>query len=141
MKTVKSMCRIITYFIPQIVSVIKFQVNTKSLCELLRKSKAQTGKTNFQISKQLNVPLTTVEHWFRNDKCFAIPDAEIWFKLKELLNITTDDFDKSIMTFEKKVGVYEKSNRVYDPEGIAPTITSTDADIKIIEVGDYCDFL
>jgi hypothetical protein len=135
------MCKIITYIIPEIVSVRKFQVDTKSLCELLRKSKTSVGQTNFQISEQLNVPLTKVEHWFRNDKYFAIPDAEIWFELKELLNITTDDFDKSIMTFEKKFGVYEKSHRVYDPEGIAPTITSADADIKIIEVGEQYDFL
>ena len=138
---VSCMCKIITYIIPEIVLVRKFQVNTELLCALLRESKSLTGQTNFQISKQLNVPLTKVEHWFRNDKYFAIPDAEVWFKLKELLNITTDDFDESIMTFEEKIGVYDKSNRVYDPEGIAPTITSTDADIKIIEVGDSNDFL
>lgn len=131
------MCKIITYIIPEIVSVRKFDVDTKSLCELLRKSKTSIGLTNSQISKRLSVPLTMVEHWFRNDRYFAIPDAEIWFELKQLLNIKTDDFDEGITTFEEKVGVYEKSSRVYDPRGIAPTITSTDADIKIIEIGEF----
>lgn len=71
----------------------------------------------------LDVPITTVEHWFRKDDSFAIPTPNIWFKLKEFLNIKTDEFDKSIMTFEEKEGVYEKADRIYDEEGLAPTLT------------------
>ena len=77
--------------------------------------------------------MTKVEHWFRQDECFAIPDADIWPKLKELLNITTNEFDESIMTFEIKDGVYDKSNRCYHTEGIAPTLTVASANEKIIE--------
>lgn len=59
-----------------------------------------------------------VEHWFRTDNCFSIPDEDVWYQLKELLNITINDFDES--------------NRCYFEEGIAPTITSASADEKII---------
>lgn len=51
----------------------------------------------------------------------------MWMELKSLLQITTDEFDKSIMTFEEKEGVYEKSERHYFADGIAPTLTSTSA--------------
>jgi len=48
----------------------------------------------------LNLPKTKVEHWFRKDNCFAIPEENIWFKLKDFLEIKTDEFDKSITEFE-----------------------------------------
>lgn len=48
-----------------------------------------------------------------------------------MLNIKTDEFDKSIMEFDWKYGTYEKSQRCYYVDGIAPTITCSD-DIKII---------
>lgn len=48
-----------------------------------------------------DISLAGVEHWFKRDDCFAIPDAELWFGLKELLKIETTEFDKAIMTFEK----------------------------------------
>ena len=127
------MCKIITYDIPQLVKVRKYEVDVCSLKDTLRKSKLNSGLSNRQISDKLKIPLTKVEHWFRTDNCFAIPDAEIWLDLKNLLNIKDDKYDKSIMEFEEKIGVYEKSNRVYDINGISPTITSTDAfNIKII---------
>ena len=36
------------------------------------------------------------------------------------------------MTFEEKESVFEKTNRVYDEDGIAPTLTSTSADERIL---------
>lgn len=114
--------------IPQPVKIRKYQVDIKGLQELLRNHKNMSNK---QISNELNVKKTTVDHWFRTDNCFSIPDAEIWYKLKELLNIQTDKFDKSIMDFEYKIGVYEKSERCYFIDGLSPTITCSD-DIKII---------
>jgi DNA (cytosine-5)-methyltransferase 1 len=60
--------------------------------------------------------------------------------LKRLLGIETDEFDESIMTFEEKEGVFEKSNRCYFSNGIAPTITSVSADEKIIEPAIIEDF-
>ena len=115
--------------IPQIVKVRKYEVDNAKLVELLRSHKNLTNK---QISDALNVPLTKVEHWFRTDNCFAIPDPEIWYQLKELLNIQTDEFDAAITTFEEKEGIYEKSNRCYLDSGIAPTLTTTSGDEKVI---------
>ena len=110
--------------IPQVVKVRKYDVDTNKLVQVLREHKK--GRiSNKELSLELNLPITKVEHWFRTDKCFAIPDAEIWFKLKELLNITTNEFDDAIMTFEEKLGVFEKSERCYFTDGIAPTLTST----------------
>ena len=118
------------------VSVRKFDVNIKSLQDTLKKYKRPTYKV---LAKLLGTTKTKVEHWFRTDNYFAIPDAEYWFELKKIMKIETDEFDKSIITFEEKPGQYEKSNRVYDEDGIAPTITSTSADEKILTKGDPKD--
>lgn len=120
---------IITHEIPEIVRVRKYEVDIPKLQECLKNHKQKSIK---QITKELNVNKTTVEHWFRTDKYFSIPDAEIWFELKKCLNIETDEFDLSITEFIEKEGVFEKSNRVYDENGIAPTMTSTSADEKIL---------
>ena len=119
--------------IPQTVKVRKYSVDCQFLCECLRDYKFKSNFSNKDIAEALDVPLTKVEHWFRRDDCFAIPDPDIWMKLKELLGIETDEFDESIMTFEEKEGVYEKSERHYFSDGISPTLTSTTASEKIIE--------
>ena len=118
--------------IPQTVKVRKYPIDNEALCNLLREHKALTNITNNEIARTLNVPITKVEHWFRQDQYFAIPDDEIWFNLKNLLGIDTDEFDESIMTFEEKEGVYEKSERHYLSDGIAPTLTSLSGNEKII---------
>ena len=128
--------------IPQTVRVRKYELNCAKLCEVLRDCKLSSGLNNQDIATHLNIPLTKVEHWFRKDKYFAIPDENIWFELKALLNVKTDEFDKAIMTFEEKEGVFEKSNRCYFPNGIAPTITCASENEKVIEpkinvVGNY----
>ena len=115
------------------VMVRKYPIDCNLLCECLRNHKNISNLSNKDISDTLNIPLTKVEHWFRRDECFAIPDADIWLKLKELLGITTNEFDESIMTFEIKDGVYDKANRCYHIEGIAPTLTVASANEKIIE--------
>lgn len=119
--------------IPQLVRVRKYEVDFGKLQTMLREHKKRAGKSNKALAETLNVPITKAEHWFRTDSCFAIPDAEIWFKLKTELDITTCEFDESITTFEERPGVYEKSERCYFADGIAPTLTSTSAgDEKII---------
>ena len=115
--------------IPQTVTVRKHEVDIDGLKRILRSHKTLSNK---EISDALGVPQTKVEHWFRNDNCFSIPDSNIWRGLKSLLNIQTDEFDKSIMEFEEKENVFEKSNRCYDENGIAPTMTATTSDEKII---------
>lgn len=123
--------KIITHNIIQTVKVRKYSVNTEKLVEVLRNAKIEQDLTNSRIAFELDVPITTVEHWFRKDSSFAIPDENIWFKLKKILNIQTNEFDESIMTFEEKEGVYDKSNRVYDENGIAPTLMQQEE--KILE--------
>lgn len=115
--------------IPQIVKVRKHDVNIKKLKQTLKNHKNLNIK---EIAKQLNKPITTVEHWFRTDDCFSIPDADIWFELKKLLRIKTDEFDLPITEFEEREGVFEKSNGYYFDTGLSPTLTSSSADEKII---------
>lgn len=116
--------------IPQLVKVRKYEVDIEKLKTTLKQHKKYTNK---EISLKLDVPLTTVEHWFRGDNCFSIPEPNIWLRLKDLLQIETDYFDKSIIEFEEKEGVYEKANRFYLDTGIAPTLTSSNSDEKIIQ--------
>lgn len=134
---------VIVHNIPEIVSVRKHEVDILKLQQCLKRHKNKSIKS---IAQELNVPKTQVEHWFRIDKHFAIPSPDIWFDLKKCLNITTNEFDLSITEFEKKESVFEKGNRVYDERGIAPTMTSTSADERIlvdtgcqqgVMVGDY----
>ncbi len=125
---------IIMIEVPQEVRVRKYEVDIPSLQILLRESKKKSKITNKQIAEQLDIPLTKVEHWFRTDIYFAIPDEDLWFDLKELLHIQDNTFDESIVTFEIREGVYEKSNRCYYEEGIAPTLTCMCGDEKIIVV-------
>ena len=120
--------------IPQKVKVRKYEVDIEKLKGVLRSHKNISNKT---IAESLNKPLTLVEHWFRKDNCFSVPDADIWYDLKKLLNIDNDEFDKAITTYEEKDNVYEKSNRVYFDTGLAPTITSSSADEKIIQTFEF----
>ena len=83
--------------VPQIVTVRKYEVEIEKLQKLLKEHKNLTNK---QIAEQLCCPVTKVEHWFRTDSYFCIPDAEYWLELKKLLNISSDYFDVSILEFE-----------------------------------------
>jgi hypothetical protein len=123
--------------VPQTVKVRKYNIDIEKLKQLLRTSKQQSKLSNKQISEKLNKPLTLVEHWFRKDDCFSIPEEDIWIQLKELLLITTKEFDESIMTFEYRDGVYEKAERCYYDYGIAPTLTTVNTDEKIILTNLY----
>lgn len=110
--------------ITRTILVRKYPVDTDKLKELLKVSKLTNNKTIEEIAGELELPVTQVEHYFRQDDGFTIPNADIWPRLKEILNIETDEFDKSIMTYEKKNTTFEMNNRAYYPEGITPTLTS-----------------
>lgn len=105
------------------VSKRKYDIDKKGLQECLRSHR----KPLSEIAEKLNVPKTMVEHWFRTDKYFAVPDADIWERLKEYLKIVTDEFDKQIMTYEVGGGTYDIRNRIYCG-AIAPTITANSGD-------------
>lgn len=121
--------------IPQLVRVRKYEVDQKRLQSFLREQKKRVSKSNKTIAEALCVPVTKVEHWFRTDSCFAIPDADLWEQLKSELDIKTTEFDEAITTFEERPGVYEKSERCYFASGIAPTLTSTSASTEKIILG------
>jgi DNA-cytosine methyltransferase len=106
------------------VKVRKHEVDIPSLQYLLREMKVESKKTNKQIAEETNQPITKVEHWFRTDSSFAIPSDDVWLKLKEVLGIHTEVFDKPIMEFEYRDGVYETKQRVYSDKGKSPTLTA-----------------
>lgn len=116
--------QLITHNISQQVKVRKFNVDKEKLCKCLREHK--NNLTNIEIAQKLNEPLTKVEHWFRNDNSFAIPDENVWFDLKALLNIKIDEFDKAITTYIIKDTLFGKSNKVYDEQELIATITTSD---------------
>ena len=98
----------------------KYDVDIQKLMECLNQHR--TIKLS-EIAERLNRPKTMVEHWFRKDKCFAIPDADIWMELKALLGIETTEFDESIMTFVTDGSKYDMSGRIYTGD-TSPTITT-----------------
>ena len=110
------------------VKVRKHEVNICGLQHLLREMKKESGKTNKQIAEETNMPVTKVEHWFRTDSSFSIPGDNVWLKLKEVLGIATDVFDKEVMEFEYRDGVYETKQRVYSENGKSPTITASNTE-------------
>lgn len=124
----------ICHNIQQQVRVRKYTCDLDKLKETLRSHKTLTNK---EIAERLNRPQTEVEHWFRSDKCFSVPDADVWFNLKALLNIETTEFDDFVTVFEEKDGVFEKANRCYDVNGKMSTLMTgkTDNIIEPVRVG------
>ena len=102
------------------VATRKYEVDTERLSECLRAHKGDL--TNKEIAEILDKPLTLVEHWFRKDTYFAIPEPDVWLDLKKLLGIETTEFDQSIMEFEYKGGNFDMRNRIYSSD-TAPTLT------------------
>ena len=119
----------------EIVRVRKYDVNKLELSELLRSSKKAARISNKEISDKLNVPVTKVEHWFRTDKSFAIPDPNVWFELKKILNITNNEHDEAITTFVSKESNFDTTNRIYDVEYLSPTLNTT-SEPKIAAIGN-----
>jgi len=110
------------YDVIQEVAVRKYDVDINRLQQLLKKHKNMPIK---DIAQKIGVKKTTAEHWFRTDKFFSVPEPEVWPVLKELLRITDDSFDKSIMTIEYKDGKYDQSNRIHNGQKPSPTLTRT----------------
>ena len=113
------------------VKIRKHEVDEKALQKLLRSAKKESKKTIKDIAKECNVPLTKAEHWFRTDSSFAIPKDTVWNKLKFVLGITTKDFDKALLEFEYRDGVYESTQRVYSDQGKSPTLTASNKEQMI----------
>lgn len=116
----------------EMVNVRKYEVDIEKLKLTLRNNKILSNK---QIANELNVAITKVEHWFRKDKSFAIPDKEVWYQLKELLNIETDEFDLPITTFVEKESDFDTTNRIYDVDYLSSTLNTT-SEPKVAVVGN-----
>ena len=131
------------------VSVRKYPVDVPKLIECIQNHRIMKIG---DIAEKLNKPKTLVEHWFRKDKCFAIPDPDTWFQFKSMLGIETEEFDKSITTFETRAGKYDMQNRIHIGEK-SPTLTASGentmyclpkvydwhrCDTRMTELGDVC---
>jgi len=103
------------------VKVRKNYIDKKELALFLRSYKR---KTINEISVFCDAPKTMVEHWFRADNSFSIPDAEYWFKLKECLGILDNKFDKGVTEFELKNNSFDMAKRIYHIDGKHPTLTT-----------------
>ena len=90
----------------------------KEINQYLKENKKGTIK---EIATNLNLPKTQVEHYFRFDNCRSIPSPEVWIKLKELLGFC-DKYDKQVTEINKSISTYESSCRLYDTNGISPTL-------------------
>ena len=107
----------------------KHDCDIGELKKTLRDARKKSGYTMNEIADHFGLPKTHVEHWFRRDNSFAIPNAEYWYELKEYLDIQTNGFDAFVTEFEVLDGVYEKNKRAYLEHGLAPTITSSGGEI------------
>ena len=103
------------------VKVRKNYIDKKELALFLRSYKT---KTINEMSVSCNAPKTMVEHWFRTDNSFSIPDAEYWFKLKECLKIEDCKYDKAVTEFEIKNNSFDMAKRIYHIDGKHPTLTT-----------------
>ena len=103
------------------VKVRKNYIDKKELALFLRSYKT---KTINEISIFCNAPKTMVEHWFRVDNSFSIPDVEYWTKLKECLDIQDCKYDKAVTEFEIKNNSFDMAKRIYHIDGKHPTLTT-----------------
>jgi site-specific DNA-cytosine methylase len=103
------------------VSVRKNYIDKKELALFLRNHKT---KTINEIAVFCDAPKTMVEHWFRMDGSFSIPDVEYWYKLKECLSIEDCKYDKAVTEFEIKNNSFDMAKRIYHIDGKHPTLTT-----------------
>jgi len=101
--------------------VRKNYINKKELGLFLRSYKNKTIK---EIANFCEAPKTMVEHWFRLDSSFSIPEEKYWQKLKQFLNITNSKYDKAIAEFEVKNNTFDMAKRIYHIDGKHPTLTT-----------------
>ena len=115
----------VCHTIPQEVRVRKYTCDIEEFQACLRFHKTMSCRA---IAEALDRPQTEVEHWFRTDKYFNIPDENIWWGLKKLLRIHTTEFDDFVTVFEVREGVFEKADRCYDVNGKMSTLMTGKTD-------------
>ena len=115
------------------VKVRKHEVDIPGLQKCILSHYQNSTKDKRQIAQELNDKYSTVEHYFRKlgSEFFSIPSEDHWPQLKKILNIKTTKFDKQIMEFEYRDGVFETKQRVYSDQGKAPTLTASNKEQMI----------
>ena len=121
------------------VKIRKHEVDIVELQQCILSHYAKCGMSKKEIAEVLDDKYSTVEHYFRNlgSEYFAIPSDKHWPQLKEILNIKTNKYDKSIMEFEYRDGVFESTQRVYSEEGKSPTLTASNKEQMIETKKEY----
>jgi DNA (cytosine-5)-methyltransferase 1 len=84
-----------------------------------------------QISELTDIKKTTIDHYFRTDKSRAIPSADDWDKLKEVLKFD-GSYDEVVKDTISKISTFESTSRVYNDEA-APTLTCVDSSLHNID--------
>lgn len=84
------------------VSLVKRRLNEdlidkKEIANYLRENKKDYKNT--VLESKLNIPKTTIEHWFRLDAGFSFPTIEHWIKLKNLLEFN-NLHDRKMLDYE-----------------------------------------
>lgn len=116
------------------VKVRKFDIDKDEFLCFIKRHKKESGLKLHQIADALQVPKTEVEHWFRKDKYFSFPCADVWHRLKEILNIQENTFDDAITVYEYKDNVYDLKNRVYHENGISPTLLANASENNVPKI-------
>lgn len=93
------------YYVKKGAKAVKkrvYDVDKHKLRLLLREHKGNYSLND--IARVLKVSKNCVDHWFSStDDKFSMPHADKWEDLKQLLNISTDEFDAAITTFEERI--------------------------------------
>lgn len=77
--------------------------NKEKLSKVMREARKKSGLTQIQIAEKLRVNRGVVSNWFSPNTNRFRPSkgfASHWLNLKALLNITTDEFDEDLLTYE-----------------------------------------
>lgn len=80
-----------------------YEIDKPSLLALLREKKEKSGLSLTEIANKLDVTKDVVVAWFTPniDKFYLSSTfTDKWYELKKLLNIKTNKYDKSIMTYD-----------------------------------------
>lgn len=122
--------RVETVPISTYVKVRRHPIDQKELARYLKQAREKCGLSVRDVAETLGIPITEAEHWFRTDKCGNIPDADIWYELKELLHLDTDRWDMAVTEFDMVENEYEYAQRCYRISGLAPALTNTEIKIE-----------
>jgi hypothetical protein len=79
-----------------------------------------------QLIKQVEIKKTTIEHWFRNDKCFSYPTPEDWEMIKpHLKEIKYDHEMTTLYPIEWTPRMYPTPSASCQMDVVAPPETVT----------------